>query len=92
MATEMRLDLVISGNVQGVGYRFSVKIKAESLGIRGYVRNQRDGSVFVAAQGATAVVEKFVKWCYLGPPAAIVSGIERIPGATEDFREFSVLY
>jgi len=91
MANEQRLDLIISGKVQGVGYRYSVKIKADSLGIRGYVKNQRNGSVFVAVQGETTAVEKFVKWCFLGPPAAIVSGVEKFPRALEDFREFSII-
>ena len=44
MSAEQRFDLVISGKVQGVGYRYSVKHKAESLGISGFVRNQNDGS------------------------------------------------
>lgn len=92
METEQRLDLVITGRVQGVGYRYSVKIIAESLAIRGCVKNLRDGSVFVTAQGKKNAIDNFVKWCYQGPPAAIVRDIEKIPGKTEDFRDFSVLY
>ena len=91
MVTEQRFDLIISGKVQGVGFRYSVKIKAESLGIKGYVRNQHDGSVFVAVQGETSTVDDFVNWCYQGPPAANVSGIEKIYRTIEEFREFSVL-
>ena len=92
MSVQKRLNLVIIGKDQGVGYRYSVKLKAESLGIRGYVKNQYDGSVFVTAQGETPEVEKFVKWCYKGPPTAIVRGIEKISGTIETFHDFSILY
>ena len=57
MSVQKRISLLITGKVQGVGYRYSVKLKAESMAIRGYVRNQLDGSVFVTVQGEnTAVV------------------------------------
>ena len=92
MESELRLDLVIAGRVQGVGYRYSAKMKAESLGIRGSVQNLRDGSVFVTAQGEKEALDYFIKWCYTGPPGAIVTKIEKVHGKTEDFREFRVLY
>ena len=92
MLTEQRCDLIISGKVQSVGFRYSVKLKAESLDLKGYVKNQRDGSVFVAVQGETVVVDDFVNWCYQGPPAADVCGIEKITRGIEEFREFSVRY
>ena len=83
MVSELRLDLVIEGRVQGVGYRYSAKIKAESLGIRGSVQNLSDGSVFVKAQGEKEAIDDFVRWCYKGPPGAIVSNIEKIKGKKE---------
>ena len=92
MKSELRLDLVIKGRVQGVGYRYSAKMKAESLGIRGSVQNLRDGSVFVTAQGKKEAMGNFVRWCYKGPPGALVRDIEKIQGKTEDFSEFRVLY
>ena len=92
MSIQKRISLVITGKVQGVGYRYFVKLKAESLAIRGYVRNQFDGSVFVTAQGETTAVEIFVKWCYKGPPLCIVRGIEKTAVSIEDFSEFSILY
>ena len=92
MESELRLDLVIEGRVQGVGYRYSAKMKAESLGIRGSVQNLRDGSVFVTAQGEKEAMENFVRWCYKGPPGAIVKNINKIQGKTKEFSEFRVLY
>ena len=92
MESELRLDLVIEGKVQGVGYRYSTKIKAESLGIRGSVKNLIDGSVFVTAQGEKEALDNFVRWCYKGPPGAIVRNIGKVQGKTEEFSEFRVLY
>ena len=92
MESELRLDLVIEGRVQGVGYRYSAKMKAESLGIGGSVQNLRDGSVFVTAQGEKEVMDNVVRWCYKGPPGAIVRNIENIQGKIEAFSEFRVLY
>ena len=92
MVTEQRFDLMIYGKVQGVGFRYSVMLKAESLGIKGYVKNQSDGSVFVAVQGATTAVDNFVSWCYQGSPAADVSRVEKTSRSIEKFLEFSVLY
>ena len=92
MESELRLDLIIEGRVQGVGYRYSAKMIAESLGIRGNVQNLRDGSVLVTAQGEKEAMRNFVRWCSKGPPSAIVRNIEKIQGKTEEFSEFVVLY
>ena len=92
MESELRLDLVIEGRVQGVGYRYSAKMKAESLSIRGSVQNLRDGSVFVTAQGEKEAMDNFINWCYKGPPGAIVRNIEKVHGKTKEFSGFMVLY
>ena len=92
MESELRLDLVIEGRVQGVGYRYSAKMEAESLGIRGSVQNLSNGSVFVTAQGEKEAMDNFVRWCYKGPPGAIIKSIEKVQGKREEFREFRVLY
>ena len=90
MANLLRIDLVISGKVQGVGYRYFLKNKAESLGIRGFVRNERNGSVFAAIQGKSDDLENLVISCYKGPPNSVVKNIERILKPLEDFREFRI--
>ena len=92
MESELRLDLVIEGRVQGVGYRYSAKMEAESLSIKGSVQNLRDGSVFVTSQGEKEAMDNFVRWCYKGPPGSIVRNIEKVQGKTGEFSEFRVLY
>ncbi len=92
MESELRLDLVIEGKVQGVGYRYSAKVKAESLCIKGSVKNMRDGTVFLTAQGEKALMENFVRWCHKGPPGSLVRKIEKVHGKIEGFSEFRILY
>jgi acylphosphatase len=67
--------LLIRGRVQGVGYRDAAVQAACALGVRGWVRNRRDGSVEALAQGAPDAVERFVAWCRRGPPLARVDDI-----------------
>ena len=92
MESELRLDLIIVGRVQGVGYRYFTKIKAESLCIRGRVKNMSDGTVFLTAQGEKEAIKKFVKCCVKGPPGAVVKKIQKVHGETENLSEFSINY
>ncbi len=66
----------VSGSVQGVYYRASARLEGERLGLRGWIRNERDGGVTLHLQGDPAVVDAMLGWCRLGPPAARVSRVE----------------
>lgn len=79
----MALRLLISGRVQGVGYRAWAVGEAEELGLAGFVRNRRDGSVEILVRGPAAEVERFVAACHRGPWGAAVSRIE-VDEADED--------
>jgi acylphosphatase len=68
--------LVISGRVQGVGYREWMVEKAQALGISGWVRNRLDGSVEALVAGDTAAVEELLRLCRRGPRMAQVVRIE----------------
>jgi acylphosphatase len=67
--------LRISGRVQAVGYRAFVIDEARRLGLRGWVRNRRDGTVEASAAGAGEAVEQLVEACRHGPPAARVTEV-----------------
>ncbi len=69
--------LIIHGRVQGVGYRAWATSEARRLGLDGWVRNRRDGTVELLAKGDEAGVEQLVLACRQGPPAAVVSDIQR---------------
>jgi acylphosphatase len=66
----------ISGRVQGVGFRYNTRNQAKRLGVRGWVRNEADGTVRVEAEGNAGSVDKFVNWLKQGPTAARVRDID----------------
>lgn len=68
--------LKIHGKVQGVYYRESLRQQARRLGVTGWVRNRKDGTVEALVQGEPAPVAEIVAWCHEGPPAARVDKVE----------------
>ena len=69
------LHAYVRGRVQGVGFRYFVVEEALSLGLRGYARNEHNGSVEVLAQGPRPALERLVTLLRQGPPAAHVSEV-----------------
>jgi acylphosphatase len=67
---------VVSGSVQGVGFRFSAARMAHRLGLGGSAENRPDGTVVVEAFGDAASVDDFVTWLHSGPPSSVVTGVE----------------
>jgi len=70
-----RARAIVTGHVQGVGFRAFTVEEARRHGLTGWVRNRADGSVELEAQGDDAHVGALLAWCAHGPPAAIVSGV-----------------
>ncbi len=66
----------IHGKVQGVFFRQSTKETAHDFNILGFVRNEPDGTVYIEAEGNTENLEKFINWCWDGPPAARVDSVD----------------
>ena len=67
-----RLHVFVSGHVQGVFFRAHAKEKAQSLGLRGWVRNLPDGRVEIAAEGDVEKLTALLEWLQEGSPAARV--------------------
>jgi len=77
---EFVFRLKILGVVQGVGYRWSMVQEAHRLGVRGGVRNCRDGSVEAVVAGPRDALDRIIDWARKGPPSAAVTRVDVLPG------------
>lgn len=76
MAEKRSVKANVKGRVQGVGFRYSTQRQAKRLGVYGWVRNERDGSVTVVAEGPKAAVDEMVRWLHEGPGFANVADVD----------------
>lgn len=86
--TEVR-RLVITGLVQGVGFRYGMAAHARLLGVAGWVRNRRDGSVEAMIAGDARQIEEMLAWSRLGPAGAAVDQV-MVETALGDFAGFEL--
>lgn len=90
--TEARLDIILRGRVQGVGFRWWTREQAQTFGLRGTVRNRADGAVEVHAAGPADRIGQFRERLEEGPPTAGVSSVEDVQPAPEPLPEsFTIL-
>jgi len=75
---DVTVSVRIRGRVQGVWYRGWTEDEATRRGLRGWVRNRRDGSVEALFSGPAAIVQDMIEACWKGPPAARVEAVERV--------------
>jgi acylphosphatase len=68
--------LVVHGRVQGIGYRDSMQTEAARLGVTGWVRNRRDGTVEAVVHGWADDVAELLNWARRGPPGAHVTSMQ----------------
>jgi len=90
MSEEVAVRVEIRGRVQGVWYRGWTLDEAARRGLRGWVRNRRDGSVEALLIGPKEKVEDLIEACREGPPAARVDSVQRFPahdGGEVGFRQ-----
>lgn len=81
--------MLVSGRVQGVGFRWFITEAAERLGIAGTVRNLPHGDVEILAEGGRACIESLANVARQGPPSAVVLGVQvRWEKPTGEFRAF----
>jgi len=76
-----RVHVTVHGRVQGVGFRYSARAEAERLGVTGWVRNRRDGTVEAELDGPHAAVADMLAWLASGPPGARVTRVDTVDAA-----------
>lgn len=71
----MATHILVAGRVQGVGYRYAFADRATELGLAGWVRNRRDGTVEACVDGPAPAIDQIVAWARIGPAAARVDAV-----------------
>jgi acylphosphatase len=83
-------NITVKGKVQGVGFRFSTKSMAHSLGIKGFVKNLYNGDVYIEAEGSELQLRHFIEWCYKGSSYSHVYDVTIEEGELKNFTYFDV--
>ena len=83
-------NIFLSGKVQGVGFRYYTKMKAQELKITGFVKNKADRSVYIEAEGEEENLIEFLKWCEQGPVQAYVSSMNHSESPPNHFIDFDI--
>jgi acylphosphatase len=90
---EIRVEIIVKGMVQGVGFRWFVRRVALRLGLTGYVRNLPDESVQCEIEGAESMVNEFINELKIGPPLADVTKVfvNELPGLV-GYKNFEIRF
>ena len=90
---KIRARVIVEGRVQGVFFRHHTQEMAFRLGVTGWVKNRRDGSVEAVFEGDRERVDQIIEWCRRGAPEARVTGVQvNWEVYTGEFEDFSVTY
>lgn len=85
------IDIRITGKVQGVSFRATTKAVADQMGIRGIIRNEKDGTLYMEAEGDDTLLEVFVEWCNEGPDRAKIENVEVTSGELKNYQNFEII-
>lgn len=81
----------ITGKVQGVSFRYTTKVVADQMGVRGIIKNEKDGSLYLEAEGDDTLLEVFLEWCHEGPDRAKIEHVEVTPGVLKNYENFEII-
>lgn len=84
------LSLQVFGLVQGVWFRKSTMEKAIELGLRGIVKNEKDGSVYIEVEGDDENLKIFLEWCKIGPSGARITKLTEEAIPLKKYSSFSI--
>lgn len=84
------IKAIVSGKVQGVGFRMYTQQKSRQLGVKGYVKNLNNGNVEIVATGEVKAVDALIKWAESGSPSAVVDNVEIEEISKREFEGFDI--
>ena len=89
-----KIKAIVSGKVQGVGFRMYTRAQAQQIGVRGYVRNLRNGNVEIMAEGTVEALDALMEWAKSGSPSAVVKNleVEVVTNNVGEFEDFEIRY
>ena len=90
--TMKRIHLIIKGHVQGVFFRDNTREKAESLNLKGYVKNLPDNSVEAVFEGEDEMIEEIIEFCKKGSIGSRVTDVKINQEPVENLKEFEIKY
>ena len=88
---EKQYEIIVHGRVQGVGFRYAARNQARSLGLKGWVENQPDGSVRTLVQGPQGACNSYMQWCQSGTAYSWVERIDIKEKPTSALPHFRIL-
>ena len=83
-------QIIVKGRVQGVWFRKYTFHKAQDLGLKGFVKNDLDGSVYIEAEGDFKQLDQFIDWLYRGSPLSIISSVDYEKRPIENYDAFEI--
>lgn len=84
------LNIHVYGKVQGVFYRATAVETANIIGIKGFARNENDGSVYIEAEADEALLQQFIAWCQQGPARARVERVVTVESDMKNYTNFVI--
>lgn len=85
------INIRITGKVQGVSFRATTKAIADQMSVRGIVKNEKDGTLYIEAEGDDTSLEVFEEWCHEGPDRAKIETVDITPGEMKNYRNFEII-
>ena len=85
------LNIHVHGKVQGVFFRATMKAVADQLSVKGFAKNEKDGSVYMEAEGDDFSLETFLEFCSKGSDKAVVEKVDILEGEWKNYRNFEIV-
>jgi len=89
---KIHYNIKVSGRVQGVWFRKCTKDAAVEIGVKGFVKNDFDRTVYAEAEGSIEQLTEFVNWLYKGSPLSKVSKVEYKEDVLRNFKAFEIIH